>query len=616
MSLRPLTSLTRATPLALMPLAMAVHSALSTAQPIPRPPNQIDEVLVTATRMPLAESATLAQATVITRRDIETAGPVSLAELLQRRAHVEIRTTGGAGQPSGVFIRGANAQQTLVLVDGQRIASATSGSAAFEGIPLDSIERIEVVRGPMSGLYGSDAIGGVVQIFTRGHSAPRLVAEAGAGSQSTLGASAGFSTVEGKLSLNLNAAYRETNAQSATNARAASFVYNPDRDPYKNVNGSLKLSYEMWQGEVVTASAWQSRGRVKFDNGPAEDPRSEQNLTGFQVSSENNFAEFWRSTLRAGQTIDEIKSFYSFGGRFKTTQNQLSWQNQLKTPVGAWLIGYEHLEQRVGGTTDYNQPKRTTQSAFASVNESIDWQRLSGNVRYDREDQFGERTTGALSYGIQLADDEVVFMSAGRAFRAPSFNDLYFPGFSNPTLKPERSQSVEYGWRVKRPEFGFNLAVFDNRIDDLIAFDFATNAPQNIRRARIKGVEFGGSITWDGYKWSTALTTQRPLDGETNKQLRSRAKHFGTLALSKTFGKWDFTGDVNASSKRFDSANESPASMLPGYAVINGSVRYRVDKTWSVELSAQNLADKQYELARGYNTPGRALYVSVRANAR
>jgi vitamin B12 transporter len=599
--------LAAAVSLVLSPLVASAQTATASSK--------LNDMIVTATRMPLAESDTLAQTTVITRKDIEAASFATLAELLQRKAQVEIRSTGGPGQPSGVFIRGASAQQTLVLVDGLRVGSATSGSAAFENIALDSIERIEVVKGPLSGLYGSDAIGGVVQIFTRGHDKPRLTAEAGVGSNSTLAFNSGFSTLEGKLALTLNAGYRETAARSATNVRAGEFTYNPDRDAYKNSHALLKASYELWQGEVISASAWQSSGRAKFDNGPIENPSTRQTLSGMQFSSKNDFDDFWKSTLRAGQTVDDIETFSEFGGRFKTTQNQFAWQNEFTTPVGAWLVGYEWLDQRIGGTTDYDKPKRTTQSIFASVNESIDAQRLSANVRRDREDQFGSRTTGGLSYGVQLAEDELVFMSAGRAFRAPSFNDLYFPGFSNAGLLPERSQSVEYGWRVTRPAYRFNLAVFDQRIDDLIAFDFATNTPQNIRRARIKGVEFSGDVTWLGVNWRGALTAQRPLDGDTNKQLRARTKQFGTLAVSKTLGPWDMTMDVNASSKRFDSIDESPASILPGYAVINGSVRYRVDKTWTVEVSAQNIADKNYELARGYNTTGRALFLNVKAMA-
>lgn len=575
----------------------------------------LKNILVTATRMPLEEDATLAQTTVITRRDIEAAGSSTLIELLQRRAGVEIRSTGGAGQPSGVFIRGASAQQTLVLVDGLRLSSATVGGAAFENIALDLIERIEIVKGPMSSLYGSDAIGGVVQIFTRGYARPRLTAELGLGSNSTLAFNTGFSAIEGKTSMTINAGYREVAARSASNANASSFTYNPDRDPYDNKHILLKAAHTLWQGEVLSASVWQSQGRTKFDDGPTGNPSNKQTLTGIQAASENNFASFWKSNLRFGQTIDDIDIRSEFSGQFKTRQNQLVWQNQFATPVGAWLLGYEWLGQRVSGSTEYDKGKRNTQSFFASVNESIDQQRLSASVRRDREDQFGSRTTGSASYGIQLWTDELVYISYGEAFRAPSFNDLYFPGFSNPLLRPEKSKSVEYGWRVTKPDYRLNLAIFDNQIENLIAFDSATNAPQNIRRAQIKGIEVSTNFQWAGFNWRGAATVQRPEDGDTNKQLRSRAKQFGSLAVSKTWEKWDFAIDVTGNGKRFDSSDEAVNSKLSGYTLLGGSVRYRLDNIWTLELSGQNLTGRNYELARGYNTPGRNVFFNVKAAA-
>lgn len=597
--------------LPLLPFSSALHAQAQGA----RPDAALANVLVTATRMPLAEDATLAQTTVITRRDIEAAGSSTLVELLQRAAGVEIRSTGGAGQPAGVFIRGASAQQTLVLVDGLRLSSATAGGAAFENIALDLIERIEVVKGPMSGLYGSDAIGGVVQIFTRGYSKPRLTAELGIGSNSTLAFNTGFSTIEGNTSLTLNAGYREVSARSASNVNAGSFTYNPDRDPYDNTHVLMKVAHTLWQGEVLSVSAWQSVGHTKFDDGPTGDPSNKQTLSGVQLASENNFASFWKSNLRFGQTTDNSVVSSSSPAKFKTTQNQLVWQNQFTTPVGAWLLGYEWLDQRVASSTEYDKSKRNTQSFFASVNETIDQQRLSASVRRDREDQFGSRTTGSISYGIQLQTDELVYASYGEAFRAPSFNDLYYPGFSNPALRPEKSRSVEYGWRVTKPEYRLNLAIFDNQIDDLIAYDFKTNAPQNILRAHIKGLELSTDFAWAGFNWRGAVTAQRPEDGETHKQLRSRAKQFGSIAVSKTWSKWDFAVDVSGNGKRFDSGSEAVSSKLAGYTLLGGSVRYRIDKTWTLELSGQNLTGHNYELARGYNTPGRNVFFNVKAVA-
>ena len=520
------------------------------------------------------------------------------------------------GVALALFYGGFTRIAALLLAFTWLLGGFLSGwTAAFENIALDMIERIEIVKGPMSGLYGSDAVGGVIQIFTRGADKPRLTAELGLGSNSTLAFNTGFSTVEGNTALTLNAGYREVSARSASNANASSFTYNPDRDPYDNTHVLVKVAHTLWQGETLSASAWQSVGHTKFDDGPTGDPVNKQTLSGVQIGSENNFASFWKSNLKLGQTTDDSVVTSSFSGRFKTTQNQVVWQNQFATPVGAWLLGYELLQQRVNSDTEFDRTKRTTHSFFASVNETIDVQHLSASVRRDREDQFGSRTTGSISYGLKLWTDELIYVSYGEAFRAPTFNDLYFPGFSNPTLRPEKSKSVEYGWRVTKPEYRLNLAVFDNKITDLIAFDLATFLPQNIRSAHIQGAEFTTDFAWAGLNWRGALTVQRPEDTETNKQLRSRAKQFGTISVSKNWNKWDFSVDVSGNGKRFDSSDESPASKLPGYTLLGGNVRYRIDKVWTLELSAQNLTGRHYELARGYNTPGRNLFFNVKAVA-
>ncbi len=572
----------------------------------------IGTIVVTATRTAQRADDALAQTALITRDDIEAASTASLVELLQARAGVEIRATGGAGQPAGVFIRGATAQQTLVLVDGVRIGSATSGSAAFENIALDLIERIEVVKGPMSGLYGADAIGGVVQIFTRTHAKPRLSASVSVGTDSTLGAAAGLTTVEDKTAITLNVGYQEAKPRSASNAAAGPYTYNPDRDPYSNTNFLAKVSHSLWQGETVSASLWQSRGRVSFDDGVPGNPSNRQILSGAQVASQNNFASFWKSNLRLSQSVDDTVTTSAYPSVFKTTQSQIQWQNDLATPVGTWIVGFERLAQKVASDTPFDKTSRTTGSVFLGVNETIGEQRLSANLRRDSETQFGARTTGAASYGWQIAADHLMYVSYGEAFRAPSFNDLYYPGFSNPTLRPEKSKSREIGWRHSSAAAQLNVVVFDNRIADLIAFDFATSLPQNVLRARIQGVELGAKTTIMGVALTANATVQRPEDTQTGKQLRSRAKQFGTVSATRDVGVWSLGATIVSSGARFDSGNESAASRTAGYATLNVNARYQINKLWSVAASVQNLTDKTYETTRGYNTPGRGLFVTAR----
>ncbi|MCA3040161.1 MAG: TonB-dependent receptor, partial [Rhodocyclaceae bacterium] len=258
-------------------------------------------MVVTATRTAKSVNEVLAQVTVITRLDIDEAGAPSLVDLLQRRANIDIRATGGPGQTSSVFIRGTNATHTLVLVDGQRVASSTSGATAFENIPLDLIDRIEVVRGPMSSLYGSEAIGGVIQIFTRkgGNRAAdkdtKLTASAGIGSFSARQAEASIEGLLGETRMLLTASRRTIDAPSATNPLAGSFTFNPDRDAYENTGAAFKLTHQLWQGEILSFSAWQSRGKTRFDSGPGNNAESTQTLRGAQLASDNNFADWWKS---------------------------------------------------------------------------------------------------------------------------------------------------------------------------------------------------------------------------------------------------------------------------------------------------------------------------------
>ncbi len=596
----------------------ATHANHVFAQ-VTEPPNRLDNMVITATRTAQPLDHTLAQAVIITRDEIESAGVASLTELLQRKGGLEIRTTGGPGQPSSVFIRGANGAHTLVLVDGLRVGASSSGATAFENIPLDLIERVEIVKGPLSGLYGSDAIGGVVQVFTRASNKPRLTSSAGAGTESTVGFNAGFSVTENKSTLTFDAGYQDSKAKSATNPAAGPYVYHPDRDPYRNTHVLVKLTQTLWQGETIGLTAWQSRGKTNFDDGAGSGAAiNRQTLSGYHLTSENSFSAEWKSRLIVGRTIDDSIITSSYPGNFKTGQTQASWFNEFRTVNGHMSAGVEWRSEKLTSDTNYDSKKRDTTSIFAGYLERLGPAQFEFTLRRDEEDQFGRRNTGSASYGVTFTPAISGYVRAGRAFRAPSFNDLYYPGFNNPLLKPEQSDQAEAGLRLRgtgAQKYRVELVHFENRIDDLIVFDTATFQPQNLARARIRGWEVQADASFVGMTVKAALTVQRPEDRDTGAQLRSKAKRFGSLGASRNFGKWDVAADIVASGERFDSGNEAAATRMGGYAVVNANVRYRIDKTWSVEVVGQNLADRKYELAQGYNTPSRSVFVNVRAVA-
>ena len=598
----------------LVPLALAL-SANAGAQTT-EAPNRLDNVVITATRSAQPLDSTYAQATIITRADIDTAGVATLTELLQRKAGLEIRATGGPGQPSSVFIRGASGTHTLVLIDGLRVGSSTSGATAFENIPLGLIERVEIVKGPMSSLYGSDAIGGVIQIFTRAAGNARATASVGAGSDSTGAFNAGFSVAEGKTALSFDVGHRRSTPQSATNPAAGPFTYNADRDPYKNTHALVRLSQTLWQGETLGFTAWQSRGNTDFDAGPTVPASNRQTLSGYHITSENNFTADWKSRLILGRTIDDSAISSSFPGRFKTGQSQASWFNEFKTANGHMTAGIEWRGEKLDSDTGYTAKKRDTTSIFGGYLEKLGPAQLEFTLRRDEEEQFGRRNTGVASYGYAWSSMLSGYLRGGRAFRAPSFNDLYYPGFSNPALKPERSDQAEAGMRLRTHDARVNVAYFENRIDDLIVFVFDPvrnkGQPENVNRARIRGWEAQVDAIIFGTTLKASFTAQRPVDRDTGYQLRSRAKRFGALSGARNFGAWDVSADLAASGARYDSNRETPATRMGGYGVLAANIRYRIDKNVSVEVIGQNLTARKYQLAQGYNTPSRSVFLNVR----
>ena len=573
-----------------------------------------ETVVVTASRT-LTPAPTLRDAVVISRDEIDAAGPLSLAELLQRRAGIELRAVGGPGQPQTLFIRGAGSAQALVLVDGMRVGSATVGTTAIEHIPLEMIERIEVVKGPLSSLYGPDAIGGVVQVFTRGRGVPHLFVTTGYGTNNDRRASAGIVTEDRDMRLAFSAGVSEVDARSATNPRA--FGYNPDRDPHRNAFANAKFSYRMWQGETVEVDAFTTRSRTHFDAGPGDD-RNDHAISGAKLSSGNEITPWWNARVTVGQGRDRLEIAGAFAGFLETRQDQASWVNELAVPSGKVVIGAETVRQKVlsDAGTPFSTTRRDTDSAFIGVNEAYAGHRFEASARRDKDDQFGSRNTGSTSYGLDLAQWARLSATYARGFRAPTFFDLYGPAYPgagpNPALLPEQSRTTEYALRsAAAAPVQWRVSYYDHRFENLIAFDARAEKPVNVARARARGAELEGEATWWGVRVRASFTAQQARDDDTGKRLQARAERFGAVDATRGFGPVTVSAGVLASGPRYDSANEAPSTRLPGYALLDARVRYAFAKFWSAELSAVNLADRRLESAVGYDAPRRGVFLKV-----
>jgi vitamin B12 transporter len=577
-------------------------------------PQRLDPLSVTATRSSQPTVDLLADVTVIGADEIARSGAQSLAELLQRQPGTEIVQNGGPGSVSGVFLRGANTTQTLVLVDGIRLTSSSTGSTALEAIPLDQIERIEVLRGPASSLYGADAIGGVIQVFTRrGNEELSANLSAGYGTYSTRTVTGGASGSVGPLRLSVQGGAAKSVGFNAV-VNPSSIFYNPDLDGYAYANVSAYATLPWAEGQQFTAQYFHNRLNSQFDNGPGFDDRTITTVDTWQVASRNQLAPFWVSLLSAGEGADDSVSETGFGNfPFKTTQRQYLWQNDVTLPLGLLTAGLERREERVTTADNFAVTSRNTNSAFGIYRLQYGANSLQANVRRDDSSQYGGKTTGAVVYGYQFAPSFRMTAGASTGFRPPTFNDLYFPDFSNPSLEPETSRNVEIGaylygsttdgiWEARA--IGYR-----NRVSQLIVLD-SNFIPQNVQRALLEGVTLGFSAQFGNTTINGSLDLASPEDSLTGNLLPRRAREHGAIAVLQTIGPVRLGAEVIASSYRYDDAANT--RRLAGYDILNLTVEWDIARNWTLFVRGNNVFDQDYQLAADFSTGGATVFAGVR----
>lgn len=591
-----------------------VNAALAEELPV----YPLNDIVVTATRAPQPIQNLVADMSVVTAADIRAAGQSTLAEVLQNQPGVEISSNGGPGSTASVYLRGANAGHTLVLVDGMRLGSATTGATALENIPLDQVERIEILRGPASHLYGSEAIGGVIQIFTRsGKGTPAANFSAGAGSFNTRTLSAGYGGESGDNRFSLQLGHKETDGISAYAPGNDGYrAQNQDKDGYRNTSLSMKLARTLTAGHEIGLDGFASQGRGRYDGYfSSTDYYRDQTLSTFDVYSRNRINDRWRSLVRIGAGSDHSSDYSAVQDTFNTDQNQFLWQNDLDLGPGTALLGVERLEQKVNGTTAYSVASRTIQSFFAGYQAHAGLHSFQANLRSDDNSQFGNHATGYLGYAYQFAPRWRAGAGLGSAFKAPSFNDLYYPGLGNPDLRPERSRNQEISLRYDSGVHRFGAMVFDNQVSDLIAWapiapGSYTWKPANVSEASLRGATLSAGTLLGGYRIDANLTLQNPEDAATGKLLINRTEQHGSVKVSRDLGVWKLAGEWILSGERYADAGNT--RKMGGYGLLNLSAAYALDKDWSFQARINNLFDKPYELAQGYGTQGVNAFVGVR----
>ena len=576
-----------------------------------------DGVVITASRQVQRANELLSDVTVVAREEIEQAGPTAtVADLLARQPGIEISSRGGPGTSAGVMLRGANSTHTLVLVDGIRVASATLGDVSWGFLPLQQIDHIEILRGPASSLYGADAIGGVIQIFTkRGEGPLRTNAEVGIGRWNSSALSAGLAGSHEGWRYSLQAGESRSQSYSAINNPKNS-NYNADRDGFDNRSASGSLSYALAPGHELGLNMLASSGNNRYDISPkASDWQQRQQVSGLSAYSRNRFLPTWTSTLRIGRGSDDSRQSQDGkqNSQLRTDQDQIQWQNDLKLPVGMALLAVERLQQKVSGSTAYQISERNINSLLAGWTGNIDAHRFQFNLRRDDNSQFGNKSTGALSYGYQFTPEWRANASYGTAFKAPSFNDLYWPGSGNAKLHPERATNREAAIHYERSNEQASVTYYRNQISDLIDWAPQTNGlwiPANINSARLSGLTTAYSGRLGAYTLRASIDLQDPRDASSDKLLRYRAKEHATLAVSRDIGRWQLGSEVVSSGKRYNDIANS--QILGGYTLVNLQLSYQLEHDLSLFARANNLFDRQYALVRDYATPGANLFIGLR----
>ncbi|MET1116606.1 MAG: TonB-dependent receptor [Comamonas sp.] len=593
-------------------LAAMAPCALALAQPTP----VLDTVVVTAAREAQLLRTVTADMSVIERAAIERSGATGVADLLAQVPGVQITRNGGPGQTTSVFLRGMGNQHTAVLIDGVRFNSQElQGGAPWAALPLAQIERIEILRGPAAAIYGSDAMGGVVQIFTRQGDGPlRAYAEAGLGNQGTSKLATGLQGGADGWRYGLHGA-TERSAGFDVNP-GNPYAPNPDRDGYRH--SSLGLNAGFRQGiHDFDARLQHSRLRAEYDQSPApfNDFDVVRNTTG-TLRWQAAWSDSYQSVLQLGHARSDNQRITASPESAKGSSSNFLLQNQWKFGASRLNIDLERREDRLN--TDYawtqnTDSRRVQDSVSAGWRYTRGVHQLDANARHDRvRDQQG-KTTGGLGYGLQLGEAWRWVVSAGTAFRTPTLYER-FTGQAAADLRPESSANVETGLHYRAGARQLSAVAFRNRIRNQITYDWtsspACNCYRNWESVELKGLSLSGSTRMQGMNLGASLDFLAPRNLENGKLLPYRSKRMLKLSADTQAAGWTLGTEAQLYSARFVDTENSAS--LGGYGVVNLYAQHALGRDWTLLARINNLADRAYAPTQGYANAGRTLFVSLK----
>ncbi|GAA4033968.1 TonB-dependent receptor [Actimicrobium antarcticum] len=589
-------------------------------------------IVVTAARIEQSQSDALPHTTVISRDTIRNSQATDLASLLQQQAGLQITQGGGTGQFLSVFLRGASPGQTLILIDGVPVRRAGFSSApALEHLMPEQIDHIEIVRGNVSAIYGSGAIGGVIQIFTRrGDRQPVVGASVEAGSRGTYKVAGDVTGQSDGTRYAVSASHFRTDGFSVSN-RNQFPLENPDKDGYDNTSVSVAVSREWAKGHEAGVRLYANEGNVNYDGGgfgaPTDINKGRSKQQSLAVFSRDRLSSDWMSNVTLSQTKtsnhDVAISEFGYDSLYESTANLLQWTNEF-TLSSTWSLtagadlGHEKAMVRSddGFSVTTNAPSRSSSSVYAGATGKFDAHQVQVNVRHDHVDGAGAKTTGYLGYGYALTPEFKLVASASTAFNAPTLAQVFDPVNGNTSLKPETSRSVEVGAQYAAGKSLLRATLFKTRTRDQFGIDpdncfsgaFPFGCPTfNIAQASNQGLELSAGGPLSNVDLQASLTLQEPVNDATSQILPRRARTLASVSAAQTFGALRLGADLQYSARRNDGAKP-----LASYLLANLNARYTLSKSLSLFARIDNLLDRDYQTVYGYNQPPRGVFAGLR----
>lgn len=599
------------------PLAAVALAVATLSQTVAAHEAHMATTVVTAARIAQPLATVTADMTVIDTHEIERAGAVGVADVLQRVPGVQINRNGGPGQTTSVYLRGTSNQHALLLIDGVRLGSQElQGGAQWETLPLAHVERIEVLRGPAAAVYGSDAMGGVVQIFTKKSSdavaAP--YAEIGLGTHDTRKASAGISGGANGWDYALHMADVRSDGFDVYPGNLWS--KNPDKDGYANSSANAHMGYR--QGShAVQANLRHSRLKTYYDTSAAPfNDYDTVKTTGASWKWSADWSRTYRTAVQLSRTNVDTERSTANPESLKGRSDGLLWQNIWKLDAHQLNVDYERTQDRLDTQYAWTQNTNSRRELNALA---LGWGYTNGahsvkaHARHDDVKNQQSKTTGGVGYGLQINDRLRWIASAGTAFRTPTLYER-FTGQAAADLRPESSRNLETGLYFVQGHHKLSAVLYRNQFKDLITYDWSSSTPcncyRNVSKAQMTGVTIAGATRLAGVNWGASVDLLQPKDLDSNKILTHRAKRSLKLHADTQVSAWTVGGEAQFYSQR--QSNAANTEQLPGYGVLNLYVERAIAKDWSILARIDNVANKDYQLSKGYATAGRTFFASLK----